>query len=245
MRGGYVKGKKSHRAESPMKVLVFLFPIALFLTFLSIKILLPGTYALLIQEDSVIEYAQACLYGVSSVMSFFLSIKFLKNRLTLHGVLYGMLAVGLLFVSLEEISWGQRIFDFANGPYFERHNVQHEVSFHNLDAIQPLLIKTYVLTGAYGAFAWLFVELFASKGRKNDHILNFIVPDWYMSPYFFFVFLVYVLFDRFMRPSPSSFLQWRDQEPVELLLSMGFLSFVIAGYIRLRTCLKSASRRTV
>ena len=222
-----------------MKKFIFLFSIIFFLVSLCVKLVSPSKYMLLIQEDSVIEYAQAFFYFLSSMLSFFVAVMFLKNKIALHGILYCILALGLLFVSLEEISWGQRIFDIANPDYFSQHNVQNEISFHNLQTVQPYLHKFYILTGAYGAFAWLFVFPFASKRKMRcRHIVNYVVPDWFLSSYFFFVFLIYVLFDFITKPSPGGFLVWRDQEPLELLLSLGFLLFVSTNYIKLRTCLK-------
>ncbi len=217
-----------------MKIIVFLFPITIFLVFLCIKLISPDTYLILIQEDSVIEYVQAFIYFLSSIISIIVSIKLLKNKLTLHGVLYAILAVGLLLISLEEMSWGQRIFDISNPDYFTQHNIQNELSFHNLDKVQPCLHKIYILIGAFGSFGWLFISRFKTKCL---HIVNFVVPDWYISSYFFFIFLIYTVFDYIHRPFNGGWLLWRDQEPIELLLSLGFLSFVITNYLRSRKCL--------
>lgn len=60
------------------------------------------------------------------------------------------------------------------------------------------------------------------------------VPDWFMSPYFFLTGLVYSLLEYFLRPHRGGFLMMRDQEPVELILSLGFLLFVIINCVRLR-----------
>ncbi len=221
-----------------MRFLIFLFPITIFLVFLCVKLVLPDIYTFLIREDSGIEYTQAFLYFLSSIVSGLVSVTFLRNRMVLHGILYGILAIGLLFTSLEEISWGQRIFNIENSGYFEQRNVQNEISIHNLDTFQPLLHKIYLLVGAYGTLGWLFVLPFASRvKRKYQHIVNFVVPDWFLSSYFFFTFFIYTLFEYVIRPHASKFLVARDQEPAELLLSLGFLSFTVINYIKLRICL--------
>jgi hypothetical protein len=220
-----------------MKFVAFLFPIALFLIFLVNKLMSPYTYALIIREDSAIEYAQALFYALASVLSFIVSSTFLRNKMVLHGVLFGALTVGLLFIALEEISWGQRIFNIENPEYFEKHNVQKEISFHNLEAVVPILKYIYILTGAYGAFAWLFVMKYVPQEKKGiGHITDYIVPDWFISSYFFFVFLIYTVFD-FTQPYSGGFLLWRDQEPFELILSLGFLLFLVSKHIKLRSYL--------
>lgn len=225
-----------------MKILVFLFPIILFLSFLSIKLLLPDVYTTLIQEDSSIEYLQALIYFVSSILTFYVLVKFFRNRMILHGILYGILAIGLFFISIEEISWGQRIFNSSTPVYFEHRNIQKEISIHNLDVIQPLLHKVYIIVGAYGAFAWVFLVVILPRSKSSSrHILNYLVPDWFISPYFFFTFFIYTLFEYISYPYPGGFLVWRDQEPMELLLSIGFFSFVATNCIRLRYCLTRRS----
>lgn len=227
-----------------MTILVFLLPIILFLFFLIIKLLLSDTYALWIEEDSFVENGQAICYFISSILSLLVAIKFIKNKLTLHGVLYCVLALGLFFISMEEISWGQRIFNITTPDLFSQHNRQYEMNIHNLDTIgKSLLNKIYILIGAYGAFAWLFVLSFMRGVKtKREHIVNFVVPDWYISPYFFSVFFVYI-FLEFMTPYPGSFLLWKDQEVPELLLALGFLSFAADNYIKLQIGLTTAESR--
>jgi tetratricopeptide (TPR) repeat protein len=219
-----------------MKIIVLLFPVTLFIIFLSIKLLSPDTYRLLIEEDSFIEYMQSLFFFLSSTFSFFVSIKFFKKKLVLHGVLYCILSIGLFFISLEEISWGQRIFNIANPSYFEQHNWQHEISLHNLDIIRLSLLNTiYIVIGAYGTFTWLILRPFMTRLKiKRENVINFIVPEWPISSYFFFVFFIYMLLS-FIKLYPGSFLLWQDQEPAELLLSIGFLLFTVNNYIKLRT----------
>jgi hypothetical protein len=167
---------------------------------------------------------------------------FFGNRLILHGVLYGALSIGLLFVAIEEISWGQRILNIATPAYLEQHNTQKEISLHNLHIVQSKLHTVYILVGAHGAFAWVFLaRFFPISKAKCRHVVNYLVPDWFISPYFFFTCFIYMLLEYFYRPYPSGFLVWKDQEAVELLLSIGFFSFVITNYLRLQHCLAKRS----
>jgi len=211
------------------------------LLFLSVKIALPDIYILNIQEDSPLEYSQAILYFSSSIFALIISIRFINNRFILHGILYFLLFIGLLFVSLEEISWGQRIFNIETGPYFLTHNVQKEISIHNLKPIQDHLHEVYIVVGLYGTFAWLFLRKIKIK---SNHIMRFVVPEWFISSYFFLVFFVYTYF-QFISPfgvntlgidgfRVGGFVIWRDQEPAEFLLSLGFLIFTIVNNIKSR-----------
>lgn len=219
-----------------MKIFVFIFPVILFGVFFLIKLFLPSTYLEFIKEDEFVENAQALFFFASSIFAFFAAKEFLKNRMPLHAILYGALAVGLFFIFGEEISWGQRIFNITTFDYFEKHNYQHETNIHNLDEILPFLEYCYILVGFYGAFAWLFKPLFIPAAKtKSDHLANFVIPDWHISLYFFFCFFIYtaVLFRR----NDSGGLFWmRDQEIAEFFLALGFLFFSANNYIKLRIC---------
>jgi len=231
--------KNIHR----MKIILFIVPIVFFLIFLCIKLTLPDVYTASIQEDAVLENAQTVLYLISSIGAFLLSIKFLRNTMTLVGILYCILGVGLLFVSIEEISWGQRLFHIVTPAYFIKHNFQNEISIHNLVTVQGILHRLYITVGAYGAFAWALTLLILPKVKAHwYHTVNYVVPDWFLSSYFFFTFFIYTLLEYVSPPYPGSFLVWRDQEPMELLLSLGFLLFIVARYIRLNMYLKTARR---
>lgn len=243
-----------------IKKLVFFFPIILLPIFVAVKIKSPEIYESITQEDFFIEYMQAFFYFLSSVGSFFISTRFLKNRLPLYGILYVILGTGLLLVSFEEISWGQRIFNIHGPEYFFSRNTQNEISVHNLETIQPFVHKAYILVGLYGTCAW-FIFILLGKIQRGFEILRFIVPDWFLSSYFFFVFCLYTVYENInyilyligprgigifemneLRRIAPHFL-WRDQEPAELLLSLGFLLFVIVNGIRSRNISPIASSR--
>ena len=64
--------------------------------------------------------------------------------------------VGILFVGMEEISWGQRIFGWETTGIFAEHNDQLETNFHNLYnetfwlPIAMIIIATVVVLGSTG-----------------------------------------------------------------------------------------------
>lgn len=219
------------------KVIIFIFPLILLIILFFLRVWWPHTYKIMLKEDSVVEYSQAVFYFLSFIVSCFISFKFFHKKMIAHGILYGVLTIGLLFVSLEEISWGQRILNVEVNDYFQQNNWQHEMSFHNLDAIHPSTLHLfYVLVGAYGAFAWLFVRLFLSRAtEKYDDILKCVVPEWFISSYFFVNFFIYTFFSIMIFMNRKLvFLKCRDQEVAELLLSLGFLFLVVINYMKCR-----------
>lgn len=228
-------------ANISFKLFIFLLPIFLFIFLVLIKINSQETYVFLIREDSLLEYSQTIFYLLASIISLIMVFQFHYSQNYIHAFLYVILTIGLLFIAIEEISWGQRIFDFDNPDYFTHNNVQNEVSLHNLSAIQPYLKIIYILIGLYGTLAWL-IKLVLAKKLSKHNLLNFVIPAWYISLYFFMLFFIYTLL-HYIRPVAVEygldgfriglFLKWRDEEFAELFLSMGFLIFVIDNYIRL------------
>lgn len=140
------------------RFILFLTPILMIVIFAWLKITRPILYTALIQEDAPLEMMEALAYFLASIGALITSIFLLRRRKTWHGALYAVLALGLILFSLEEISWGQRIVKRKTPAYFKAHNVQREISLHNLNPVQEHLCRAYILVGLYGSFAWLIVR---------------------------------------------------------------------------------------
>lgn len=91
----------------------------------------------LTREDGLVEYTGAALFLLASILFF---ASYVKSRaasgqgwLPIKGnVFFLLLGLAFLFVFLEEISWGQRIFGFATPETLRDLNSQSEFNFHNL-----------------------------------------------------------------------------------------------------------------
>jgi hypothetical protein len=83
----------------------------------------------LTEEDGLIEYAQAALFLVASVV---LLVAAVRRR---TDVWCWLLGIGFFLVAGEEVSWGQRIFGIDTPEGFKESNVQQEINLHNLSAI--------------------------------------------------------------------------------------------------------------
>ena len=222
---------KNERLLSKTEIVIYLFPLLISLFFILQKSLFPTAYHSAVQEDSFIEYSQAFLYFSASILSILIVVVYVKKRSRIRALLYCFLSSGLLFVSFEEISWGQRILEIETPRYFELNNTQGELSLHNLQPIQSKLIEAYILVGIFGSFAWIAARMPLTKPFR---ILEVIVPDWFTSSYFYPVLFIYSLFKYIAQPHEGSFLMWGDQEPAELILSMGFLAFVLSNLQKAR-----------
>lgn len=221
-------------------------------------------------EDGAVEYATAGVYLIGFIWGLGLA-----RRLNVKGnfawlVLYALMSFGFLFIALEEISWGQRIFRFGTPEFIEERNIQGEIGLHNLSGIRLLLHPAYIVMGFGGAFG----SLILSRLGVSSEVLGRLLPPphlfLYFAPCFAFylaaeiispfttiryigelgalyggklddpqgvlalpAYLLDVVRDwvpMWSATGGKNFTFWRHQEPVELLLSLGFLFFVISRW---------------
>ena len=234
------------RTERRWKTVILILPFVILAAFLALKIRWPGYYhRYAVREDGPGEYLTAVFFLLATVY-FFLSWR-ASRSLESHLVplLYLAAAVGCFLVFGEEISWGQRILGVGTPGWLEEINRQDEINLHNLDAVQGNLIYAALSLSFLGAFGW---ALFASLPRPaRDRLtragLRRFIPDWFLSSYFFVLFLVYsaitylrehlnALLGTGMTGGP--FFGSGDQEPAELILALGVLLFAGFSYSTLR-----------
>ncbi|HHO55344.1 MAG TPA: hypothetical protein ENK21_03075 [Trueperaceae bacterium] len=92
----------------------------------------------LFDEDTVAENLQAVFYGFAGLL--FLS-KFMsaRQKIKRKDIFYLLFAAFLLLVTGEEVSWGQRIFKLQTPEFWDRVNVQGEITLHNFRGIDSNL----------------------------------------------------------------------------------------------------------
>lgn len=179
--------KAKNNTEKRIRVL---FPI-IFLIFYYIWIEYYPVFLDLIKEDSILEYLQFIFYFLAACGSFkiFLLLKNNKNK-KIYSILFLLFSISLFFVSLEEISYGQRIFGFETPEQIKEVNIQSETNIHNLFGYNMNQI-VYILVGFYGIFSRkILIKFFPKKSKK----LIIFTPPKCLFLYFMFLFLVY--FDR-------------------------------------------------
>lgn len=91
-------------------------------------------------EDGIVEWLQAILFFGASVL-YLLLFKRSKNIFLL------ILCIVFFFGAGEEISWGQRLFNFSTPDSINKVNVQHEFNVHNLELFNPLDEQHHEKTG--------------------------------------------------------------------------------------------------
>lgn len=131
-------------------------------------------------EDALVENIGAGAYLVSAVILFGLYVRSRKTggvfcgRQT-RGNIYFLLLGALFFVCAgEEISWGQRIFNWDTPALLMEHNAQRETNLHNLTIFQAsddksplagMLNMTRLLSLFFLAYCFVFPLAFFCLGR--------------------------------------------------------------------------------
>jgi hypothetical protein len=166
-----------------------------------------------------------------------------RNKEKTYALLYGILAIGMFVVAMEEISWGQRQLGLETPDIIKDINSKEEFNLHNMSGFP--LHESYIVVGFYGAFSRLIATMLL--GNRYPKFINLLTPSYALCLYFFIPFAYYtyneILYYTILLPqglqwsdywTDEHFIIGKDQEPLELLLSFGFLLFTMFNWIRYR-----------
>ena len=188
-------------------------------------------YKRLLGEGGILEYLQALILFTSAWVSWLIS-KDLWKRLGMryHGVIYGVIAFGMLFVGLEEIAWGQVLFGWKTPENIAAVNAQNQTTLHNLEFFQNYLdlnlflvsLVLLVLVLWRPSIRWIrTTKLKGTQISKN----TFFIPKYFWPLFFFAALLSYFVATE----SGTELVINIDQEWAEFLL------YLAAGLNLLRT----------
>lgn len=127
---------KSHKLPVWAKRLIIILPIVA-VAFALINAALPEvSWIVRVNDDNIFQRPGAYMRMVFQLIScgIFISliVPFVKRKKWLSVGVLTFLALVLFVMAMEEISWGQRIFQWQTTGYFSAHNVQNETNLHNL-----------------------------------------------------------------------------------------------------------------
>ena len=138
------------------------------------------------KEDGFFENMTILLALISSFIFFYLGIyyKAMDKKIFLF-----LFAILLFFYSMEEISWGQRIFDLQTPEALKAINYQDEINIHNI-YINPYIRIIYFLFFLFVSSLFLFrdkyIELFSSNKITK------VISEMYPSNQYFYAGFIYL-----------------------------------------------------
>ena len=152
----------------------------------------------------------------------------------LHGVIYGIIALGLLFVGLEELAWGQVLFGWRTPENIASLNSQNQTTIHNLVFFQDYLDINLFLVSVLILVLVLLrpsLGLFKARSSRADVISvgTFFLPRYFWPPFFCAAFLSYFVATR----SATALVLNIDQEWAELMLYLSFGIGLLRTYVLL------------
>ncbi|WP_258803014.1 hypothetical protein [Pseudarthrobacter sp. NS4] len=179
-------------------------------------------YLWLVSEDSLVEWLQfLCLLGASIFLPL-ITIRLLSMGLKGMALLYGLVTLGVWFLTGEEISWGQRIFGWDTPEDMAAVNRQGETTVHNIRGVMELIPPAMLVASLYGVCAPL---VWAAVGKRWRHLasMRLLVPPLCLVPAFLLA-AGYRLFRLLVWPTPNYVIS-EYAEAMELSLYMGLALF--------------------
>ena len=104
-------------------------------------------------------YEEGLFENLTAICFFIAAIFFFRTYLISRNLFFLLLCVIFLFGAGEEISWGQRIFNFNTPDFLYEINEQREINFHNISLVNAKskhgVAKLLTIEFQYKLF-WLF-----------------------------------------------------------------------------------------
>ena len=213
------------------RIKIFMFPLIVWPFFLLYRLQVDDlkSYLRRISEGSLVEWLGFLLLLSSAILLWRAA---LSQGSRLVRLLLRCGGVGLFLISMEEMSWGQMIFNWGTPELMNEHNIQHETNLHNLS-----LWHAHTWTIAACVFTLLFGLSVAGFVLRRQGSLRFGSPADVLFPlgctasYFGIAALMYwgVVMEKW--GVDLVLLHTREQEIAEFLFSVGV--FIHVAYLYL------------
>lgn len=168
----------------------------------------------LTREDGIVENTAATCYLVSAFILFLLSTRAKAiNRTNFPGfidhIFYIVLAVAMIVFAGEEISWGQRLFDFNIPGFWENANRQGEANLHNLN----------------------FWDALDTSGSKKHGIMRLFSSSAIFSYFWLTIFIIGPIINRYWS-SANDYFKTKGIPAFNMLYGLLFIgNFLALEYI--------------
>jgi len=188
------------------------------------------TFRFFLREDGVLEWAQFVCFAVACLAGAGVAWYRFAAGHRWQAALFALFTLAMLFVTGEEIAWGQRVLDLETPECLDMVNKQNEITLHNIGSTLSVLNLIMLLGSAWAASACLI-----NKGLRLERIWAeadyLFVPPFFLASSFLVVF-GYQLVRHVLLPR-SGFTVTRYGEWSEFCLAFGIAVFVVLNYRRL------------
>ena len=126
-----------------------------------------------VEEDGLIEWLTELPLFIIFIACMWYLIRFTKRKNFWFFIIYLFIGLGSFFVFGEEISWGQRIFNFKTSEYFQEHNSQDEENIHNL-VLDGEKLNKIIFTDTLIAGVVVYLIIFPLLYSRNQKFKNLV-----------------------------------------------------------------------
>ena len=177
--------------------------------------------SLIIKQEGVLDTLQFPIY----LTIFVLCISMSRHDSGLEGLFEILFSLAILFVALEEVSWGQFAFGYSIPEYFILNNLQRETNVHNLGFFQNFTHIAYIAIGLLFSFGRILSNI-----HQLAPIIRKIIPDWKYIGFNLPLAIYYYLF--FYTSYQINIINYVAQEYFEFMFSLGLLIFMLSSWRR-------------
>jgi hypothetical protein len=150
-------------------------------------------YDVYLQEDGVVEYLSVFFLALAAIMA--LKTVF-KAKTTLQKTSLTLAFIAFVVCAGEEISWGQRLLDLPTPTWLSAHNMQNEITFHNLAIADGVSFNKFFarIIGPLILLYFLLMPLLYRKHKVIRDICNKTALPVPYLPYgiFMFTYLIFI-----------------------------------------------------
>lgn len=192
-------------------------PLAIFAIFLMVSWWPLNYFKEVVKEDHLVEWLQFWVLFLGAGLQLGSVRRHWQAKNYLRFAVAAVTLLGFTLVAGDEISWGQRLLGLQVEESIQEINRQGEITFHNLYAVEWLMIYAYTTLSAVGTVTGLAVR---SVARLRQQPL--LAPAALLVGYFAFPLLFFV---QQLRIQWGIWHSW--SEIAELSLYLGLVLWVI------------------
>jgi hypothetical protein len=231
IRGYVARAVLALANDSAKRLDIFLIPLMIWPFFLLYRVQISDlkSYLRRISEGSLVEWLGFLLLLAAACLLWKAAVQASSNGLKL---LIRSGSVGLFVLSMEEMSWGQMIFNWGTPATLNEHNVQHETNIHNLS-----FWHSHTWTVAACVFTLLFLLsvcgflVRCSGSIRLGSWIDVILPLGCTASYFGVAALMYWGVVAEKNGIDLIYLHTREQEIAEFLFAVGVFIHVVYLYL--------------
>lgn len=225
MKYGYRPLSLNAFRNSTLTAIWIAIPLAFALIWTLVELTVTGDFAVVAtSENGLIENSQVVIALTGCLLAMIKARDYLTNGNRLEALWFGCMALGMIYIAGEEVSWGQWIFHWDTPAPFQALNDQNETNLHNmsswLDQKPRIVLELMII---FSGLVFVFINA-RHPGKLPVSLVRFLPPAQAAG-----TAIVYVFFkvNDILDQDPDMRLFVRASELVEITIYYYLLAYVL------------------